>query len=85
MFYQLCSLFDSKAETFSPVQAVPNVNAFVRMLGDMINSPPKPDSEAWVLHPEDFSLYVLGTQSDADGTLFSNINKFCELHSLVRS
>ena len=85
MNYFLMSLYDAKADLFSPVQAVPNVNAFIRMLGDLINSPHTPTSDVWVLHPEDFQLAQLGFQDDATGLCTSEFREICQLSTLVRS
>ena len=80
------SLFDKKALTYSPINCVPNVNAFVRVLSDEINSANQ-SKEIWAVHPEDFTLVSLGTFDELAGILTSYPSEtmLVELSTLVRS
>lgn len=86
MFLHLVALFDKKALTFTPVQTVPNVNAFIRVLSDEIAR--SDSTDIWAKHPEDFSLHQIGLFDDVIGEVQSDTNgnsMLCELSTLVRS
>ena len=62
----IVSVHDSAADCFNRPVFVPSVGAGVRSFSDEVNRE-APDNLAFQ-HPGDFSLYVLGTFDDADGS-----------------
>ena len=81
-----CIDLDSGHGGFFPTQCVPNVNAWLRVLGDEINSA-RDSKEIWATHPEDFQVVVFGTFNEGDGSmeLYSRPVVFTELLALVKS
>lgn len=58
MKYAIIVLRDIKANTHKPPMFVPNINAAIRDLRDMVNDPNGKDD--WQRHPEDFELWHYG-------------------------
>ncbi|AXH74168.1 MAG: nonstructural protein [Microviridae sp.] len=67
----IVALYDSKAEFYQNLMCVPNINAFIRLLGDEINS--NEVRENWAKHPADFKLVDFGLFDEVQG--FFDIEK----------
>lgn len=60
---RLYSIYDSKAEQFSPPQVYHNDMLALRAFESMVND----DKMVISSYPEDFSLYYIGNLGDSDG------------------
>ena len=60
---QILSIYDAKAETFSPPVFCVAIGEGVRSFEDEINNPQSPFSR----HPEDYTLFHLGTYDEQIG------------------
>lgn len=65
MIIKCYAVFDSKAAAFSAPFFCPNTGVALRSFGDAVNS----QGNNLALHPEDFTLYELGSVDDGDGVL----------------
>lgn len=66
MKINLYALRDNKVGTFNPPVKIQNDAAAIRMFGDMVQR----DTDSIVgQHPEDFSLWFVGTFDDESGEL----------------
>lgn len=65
MKYQILILRDVKADLYKAPMFVPNINAAIRDLRDMVNDPN--GKEDWQRHPEDFELLQSGCWDSANG------------------
>lgn len=63
---RLYSIYDSKAEQFSPPQVYHNDMLALRGLESLVND----DKTLINSYPEDFSLYYLGNLGDSDGRYY---------------
>lgn len=63
---RLYSIFDSKAEQFSPPQAYHNDMLALRAFEGIVND----DKMLICKYPEDFSIYYIGNFSDGDGRYY---------------
>lgn len=63
---RLYSIYDSKAEQFSPPQVYHNDMLALRAFEGIVND----DKMLIKKYPEDFSLYYIGNLSDSDGRYF---------------
>lgn len=63
MEYALVSVLDSKVGAFEPAICVPAAGAAVRWFGDQVLNKESPYGK----HPEDYSLWKVGTFRVADG------------------
>lgn len=68
MRYQIVSIRDRAADTFSTPIYVPTIGQAVRSFGDEINRA-SPDNNLYN-HPEDFDLYHLGEYDDSNGVIY---------------
>ena len=57
------SIFDVKAQAYLPPFILPNAEMAARTFGDCINS----DNHQFAAHPEDYTLFRLGTFDDNTG------------------
>jgi len=65
MIHQIFSVYDSKAAAYTqPFYAV-NSRVAVRMFTELANDP----KHTFGMHPEDFTLFELGSFDDATGTI----------------
>lgn len=64
MKLEILALYDSKSEAFMTPFFAQSVGAAVRSLSDLVNNRGEQRNEAPALHPEDFSLFRLGTWWD---------------------
>lgn len=72
MILYVVSVFDQAVGAFGRPIFVPATGQAVRSFSDEVNSSP-PNSDL-SKHPEDFSLYALGSYDDLSGS-FSNLSK----------
>lgn len=63
---RLYSIFDSKAEQFSPPQTYYNDMLALRAFEGIVND----DKMLICKYPEDFSIYYIGNLSDGDGRYY---------------
>lgn len=63
---RLYSVYDSKAEQFSPPQAYLNDMLALRGFESIVND----DNMLIKKYPEDFSIYYVGNLSDSDGCYY---------------
>ena len=63
---RLYSIYDSKAEQFSPPQVYHNDMLALRAFEGIVND----DKMLMKKYPEDFSLYYVGNLSDSDGRYY---------------
>ena len=63
---RLYSIYDSKAEQFSPPQVYHNDMLALRAFEGLVND----DKMLINTYPEDFSIYYLGNISDTDGRYY---------------
>lgn len=63
MLLQIFTVYDSKAEAFITPFFMQNIPTAVRVFGDMVNS----HDHAFAKHPEDYTLYHLGSYDDDNG------------------
>lgn len=63
---RLYSIYDSKAEQFSPPQVYHNDMLALRAFEGIVND----DKMLIKKYPEDFSLYYIGNLGDSDGRYF---------------
>lgn len=63
---RLYSIYDSKAEQFSPPQVYHNDMLALRAFEGIVND----DKMLIKKYPEDFSLYYIGNLSDSDGCYY---------------
>lgn len=63
---RLYSIYDSKAEQFSPPQVYHNDMLALRAFENIVND----DKMLINSYPEDFSIYYLGNISDTDGRYY---------------
>lgn len=63
---RLYSIYDSKAEQFSPPQAYHNDMLALRAFEGIVND----DKMLIKKYPEDFSLYYIGNLGDSDGCYY---------------
>lgn len=66
VFLRLYSIYDSKAEQFSPPQVYHNDMLALRAFEGYVND----DKMLIVKYPEDFSLYYVGNLGDSDGRYY---------------
>lgn len=64
MMLSIIVLRDIKADCYKAPMFVPNINAAIRDLTDMVNDPQ--GKEEWQRHPEDFELYEVGQWGNGD-------------------
>jgi len=65
MIHEIFSVYDSKAGAYTqPFYAV-NRRVAIRMFSELANDP----NHAFGMHPEDFTLFELGSFNDQDGTI----------------
>lgn len=66
----ICSVFDSVASTFGRPFFVPSRAVAIRTFTDEVN---RPDEQSNLyLHPDDFSLFVIGQFDDQSGALLAH-------------
>ena len=65
MNHRIFVVFDSKAVAFLPPFFMPEAGQAVRVFSDMVND----DSHAFGKHPEDYTLFEIGTFDDREGKL----------------
>lgn len=63
MIYNVFSVYDEKAQAFLPPFILPKVAQAKRIFSDCINS----DDHQFGNHPDDYTLFRLGTFNDEDG------------------
>lgn len=63
---RLCSIYDSKAEQFSPPQVYHNDMLALRAFEGIVND----DKMLIKKYPEDFTLYYIGNLGDSDGRYY---------------
>lgn len=64
MILKLFSVYDSKAEAFLPPFFQQSTNSSIRAFTDLVNS----KDHAFGLHPEDYTLFELGSWNDSTCT-----------------
>ncbi len=65
MNHRIFVIFDSKARCYMPPFFMPEVGQAVRVFSDMCND----KSHAFGQHPEDYTLFEIGTFDDREGKL----------------
>lgn len=71
---RLYSIYDSKAEQFSPPQVYHNDMLALRAFEGIVND----DKMLIKKYPEDFTLYYIGNLSDSDGRYYvENCDQSC--------
>jgi hypothetical protein len=63
MIYEVCSVYDEKAEAFLPPFILPKVAQAKRVFADCVNS----DDHQFGQNPADYTLFRLGQFDDASG------------------
>lgn len=63
------SIYDSKAECFTPPFSYPAVGQAVRQFSDFCNDPNHPIGK----HYSDYRLYRIGSFDDSDGNIITSI------------
>lgn len=63
MIHSVFSVFDAKAEAFLPPFVLPKTEMAQRVFSDCVNS----NDHQFSKHPDDYTLFHLGTWSDEDG------------------
>lgn len=76
---RLYSIYDSKAEQFSPPQVYHNDMLALRAFEGIVND----DKMLIKKYPEDFSLYYIGNFSDSDGHYFVETSDESRVPALV--
>lgn len=76
---RLYSIYDSKAEQFSPPQVYHNDMLALRAFEGIVND----DKMLIKKYPEDFSLYYIGNLSDSDGRYFVETSDESRVPALV--
>ena len=71
MILQVVSIYDSAAQCYSQPSFVPTVGSAVRSFQDLLND----SNSQCAKHPEDFSLFHLGTFNDELGLLEPKYDK----------
>lgn len=66
MIMQIVAVRDSRSELFSQPVFVPAVGVGVRALADVVNGDKSHD---YARHPDDFTLFHIGTYDDSTGVL----------------
>lgn len=72
MKLQLVSVYDAKAEVYSPPIAVPTLGMAERSFADEVNNP----QSQYNKHPEDYTLFHLGEYDDATGVVTNRDTPF---------
>lgn len=67
---QVCSVFDTASQLFGQPFFVPHTAAAVRSVGDEANR--SAADNPLYQHPDDFSIYLLGTFDDATGAFVAH-------------
>jgi len=70
MLYTIVSVYDAKAQAFGRPAFVGTVPLAVRSFDDEVNR--KDENNQMNQHPEDFSLYDMGTFDDTSGVFSSH-------------
>ncbi len=65
MNHRIFVVFDSKARAYLPPFFMPEAGQAIRAFGDMVNS----KDHAFGQHPEDYTLFEIGTFDDREGKL----------------
>ncbi len=65
MNHRIFVVFDSKAAAYLPPFFMPEAGQAVRVFSDMVNDP----THAFGKHPEDYTLFEIGTFDDREGRL----------------
>lgn len=65
MKLHMFTVFDVKAKAYLPPFFLPQVGQAVRSFGDAIDDP----AHAFAKHPEDYTLFLVGTFDDASGVV----------------
>lgn len=58
------TVYDQKAHAYTPPFFIHTAEMALRGFGDAVNDPPGPNQHAFAKHPEDYSLYCLGSFND---------------------
>lgn len=64
MLLQIVAVRDSASDAYMIPHFVASTNAAIRGFGDGVNNP---ESKDWFNHPQDFTLFHLGTFDDSSG------------------
>lgn len=67
MISNICSIFDGKAEAYMQPFFVQAIGVAKREFGNLVNDPSHPIGK----HPEDYTLFVVGTWEEMEGKLVS--------------
>ena len=65
MNHKIFTVYDQKAEAYLPPFFLPQVGQATRVFADCVNS----DSHQFAKHPEDYTLFQLGTFDDNTGEI----------------
>jgi len=65
MNHRIFVIFDSKARAYLPPFFMPEAGQATRLFSDMVND----GSHAFSKHPEDYTLFEIGTFDDREGKL----------------
>lgn len=65
MIHILCSVYDIKADFYSPPICCKTVNEAIRIFQDACNSP----GSTLNSHPDDFKLFRMGMFNDSNGSI----------------
>lgn len=68
MLHQMVAIFDIKCGAYARPVAVPADGAAIRMVQDAVND----STTEYSKHPEDYSLWNVGTYDDSTGKLTSS-------------
>lgn len=71
MIHHVFSIHDNKADAYFPPFYLHNIAMATRQFGDMVNDPTSTISK----HPQDYTLFTLGTWDDSDAQFKQKINK----------
>lgn len=63
MLHKLVSIYDSKAQVYSPTIAFPTLGMAERSFTDAVNDP----QSSYNKHPEDYTLFHVGEFDDSTG------------------
>jgi len=67
MIHQMVAVFDVKCGAYARPVAVPSDGAAIRSFMDAVND----NSTEYAKHPEDYSMFNLGTYDDSTGEMIS--------------
>jgi len=82
MLKRMYTIYDKKAQFFDNIFYAVNDETAIRMLKNAFNQPEQQQAP-FIVNPEDFALFVVGTWNDNDGTITNEVIQVTDILSLV--